>query len=192
MTVGGARVALLRGINVGGHRKVPMAELRTLLTDLGFGDVATYIQSGNVVFSGGPVDFVDAEESIVRAIADRFGFDVPVCVRDRSELVTALDRSTVLFPPSDDAGGPNDKRAHDKRVHVGFLSAVPVIERVAAIDSGRSPGDVVIVDGREAHVYYAVGAGSSKMTSDYIERTLDVAMTMRNLTTLRKLVDLVR
>lgn len=192
MTVGGARVALLRGINVGGHRKVPMAELRTLLTELCFDDVATYVQSGNAVFSGGPVDVVDAEGSIVRAIADRFGFDVPVCVRDRSELVTALDRSTALFPPSDDAGGPHDKRAHDKRVHVGFLSAVPVIERVAAIDPGRSPGDVVIVDGREAHVYYAVGAGSSKMTSDYIERTLDVAMTMRNLTTLRKLVDLVR
>lgn len=178
------RIALLRGINVGGHRKVPMADLRELLTGSGLDAVATYIQSGNVVFSGGPPDRGEVEAVISEAIHRRFGFEVPVIVREASALPIVLARSTELYPP--DHGDPT----HDKRVHVGFLSAAPTGAAVAAIDPARSPGDVAVVDGEHVHLSYRVGIGTSKLTGDSVERTLGVAVTMRNLATVRRLIDL--
>jgi uncharacterized protein (DUF1697 family) len=179
------RVALLRGINVGGHRKVPMAELRTVLTDrVGLIDVATYIQSGNVVFSGGSSNAGDVTSSISAAIVDHFGFDVPVVVRDADSLATLLARSAELYPVVDDV-------SHDKRVMVGFLTARPTAASVAAIDADRSPGDSIVVESDHAHIHYATGQSSTKLTGDYLERVLGVGMTTRNLATIRKLVGLV-
>ena len=182
------RVALLRGINVGGHRKVPMAELRTLLTDgVGLSDVATYIQSGNVVFSGGSANSGDVAPSvsaaISAAIAEHFGFEVPVVVRDADVLSTLLARSAELYPMVDDG-------SHAKRVMVGFLTAVPTADAVASIDADRSPGDLVVVEGDHAHLHYATGQSTTKLTGEYLERVLGVGMTTRNLATIRKLVDL--
>lgn len=178
-----SRIALLRGINVGGHRKVPMAELRTVLTDAGFDDVRTYIQSGNVVVVGGPATTAEVSVLIASAIADRWGFEIPVVVRDAGALPDVLRRSTELFPVI-------DADRHDKLVHVGFLTATPSPSAVAEIDPDRSPGDSVVVDGEHLHVSYGAGAGTSKLTGDYLERTLGVSVTMRNLTTVRKLIDL--
>lgn len=157
-----------------------MAELRALLSEAGFGDVRTYIQSGNVIVAGGRIDVGSA---ITSAIADRFGFDVPVVVRDVSVLPAVLQRSAELFPVV-------DAERHDKLVHVGFLSEIPDESAVAALDPDRSPGDTVVVDGEHAHVNYGAGAGTSKLTGDYLERTLGVRVTMRNLNTVRKLIDL--
>lgn len=180
------RIALLRGINVGGHRKLPMADLRALLADVGLTDVATYIQSGNAVFSAGPPSDAEVEALIADSIGVRFGFKVPVCVRSATDLVLALERSTELFSPAESPG----KNPHDKRVHIGFLSAAPDDVLVDALDPDRSPGDTVVVDGREAHICYEVGAGTTKLTGDYLERTLGVSVTARNLTTVRKLIAL--
>ena len=77
-------VALLRGINVGGNKKVPMAELRALGEKLGWRQVATYIQSGNVVFAGGG-GAAAAERALEQAIEKRFGFPVPVVVRTAAQ-----------------------------------------------------------------------------------------------------------
>jgi uncharacterized protein (DUF1697 family) len=178
------RIALLRGINVGGHRKVPMADLRAALTAVGLHDLSTYIQSGNVIFGGGPSDRDDVAALVSRVVEERFGFEIPVIVREATDLAVLLDRSTVLFPPADDDAG------HVKRVHVGFLSATPTEHAIAAIDPGRAPGDAAVVEGEHVHMAYAIGPGSSKLTGDYIERTLGVAVTMRNLATVRKLIDL--
>jgi uncharacterized protein (DUF1697 family) len=87
---------------VGGHRKVPMADLRTLLNDgVGLAEVATYIQSGNVVFSGGSSSAGDVASSIGAAIAVHFGFEVPVVVRDAAVMSTLLARSAELYPVAD-------------------------------------------------------------------------------------------
>jgi len=179
---------------------VPMADLRTLLTDhVGLTDVTTYIQSGNVVFSGpeatsgrssGQVDqgSESISQSISAAIADRFGFDVPVVVRESSLLDGLLARSAELFAPG--TGNSELDDTHDKRVMVGFLTAAPTADAVAAIDADRSPGDSVIVDGEHAHIQYATGQSSTKLTGDYLERVLGVGMTTRNLSTLRRVAAL--
>ncbi len=161
-----------------------MADLRMLLTDgVGFADVATYIQSGNVVFTGGGSSAGDVASAIGAAIADQFGFEVPVVVRDAAVLSRLLARSAMLYPVA-------DGDSHDKRVMVGFLTAAPTAAAVASIDPDRSPGDSVVVEGDHAHIHYATGQSSTKLTGDYLERVLGVGMTTRNLTTIRKLVDL--
>lgn len=166
-----------------------MADLRDVLACLpDIADVTTYIQSGNIVFSGGAPERADVEATIATAIETHFGFAVPVIVRDADDLPTVLDRSAALHPASSDG---TDSVAHDKRTLVGFLAAAPTDEAVAHLDPDRSPGDSVVVEGEHAHVCYAEGASSTKLTGDYIERTLGVGMTMRNLATVRKLAEMV-
>ncbi len=80
-------VAVLRGINVGGHRKLPMAELRALATELGLQNVETYVQSGNLVFDG---PGTGVSERLTGAIRDRYGFAVPVIVRTGRELAAIV------------------------------------------------------------------------------------------------------
>ena len=79
-------IALLKGINVGGHKKVPMADLRELLTKSGFENVQTYIQSGNVILQSSKSDISVIEKNIQESIMDHFGFEISVLVKTRSDL----------------------------------------------------------------------------------------------------------
>lgn len=161
-----------------------MAELRTLLADrVGLTNVATYIQSGNVVFSNGGATPEASAHAISTAIAEHFGFDVPVVVRSADTLITLLERSADLYPP-----GPDE--THAKRTMVGFLTAAPTDAAIGKVDPDRSPGDSVVVEEDHAHICYATGQSSTKLTGDYLERVLGVGMTTRNLATVRKLIDL--
>lgn len=170
-------MALLRGINVGGKRIVPMKELVSVVEQAGGREVSTYIQSGNVVLttsSGRP----DAR-ALARAIEARFGFPVPVVVRSHAELV----RCRAASPFADRASDP-------KHLHVSFLSAAPAQERALALDPSRSPGDEARVIGAELHLFLPSGVGKTKLTSDYLDRTLGVVGTIRNWATLQKLIAL--
>src|SRR5258708_21484096 len=118
-------VALLRGINVGGHNKVPMAELRQVVASLGHADVATYIQSGNVVFSTGETDTAALAEALEQAIAAAFGVRVRVVVFSRGELAQAMRAN----PYSDE---PNPRA-----VHAVFLSATPRPEVAGGVADAR-------------------------------------------------------
>lgn len=169
------RVALLRGINVGGHHKVPMAELRALFTELGCTAVKTLIQSGNVVYRH-PDDPSAAE--LAAAIQGRFGFAVPVMLRTPEELSAAIAR----YP----FGGPGVLPKHTR---IGFLDAVPSPDAVAALDPDRSPGDRFAVLGAEIHMLLPNGGAKSKLTADWFERKLKVVGTFRNLRTIQKIVD---
>ena len=90
----GRRVVLLRGINVGPNKRVPMAELRELFSDAGFSDLRTYVQSGNVVLSSDAAP-AELEEQSERLIAERFGFEVPVVSRTRDELAAVVKRNPL-------------------------------------------------------------------------------------------------
>lgn len=79
-------IALLRGINVGGYKKVPMAELRELLSKSGFENVRTYIQSGNIILQSSEDNPLKIERVIQQSMQSHFGFDVPVIVKTRSQL----------------------------------------------------------------------------------------------------------
>ena len=172
-------VALLRGINVGGHHKVPMAELRALFEQLGHTAVATYVQSGNVLFTSAAAD----EPTIVRAIAtalhDRFGFDIPVVVRTTDELATAAARHPYASAQPDDA-----------KLHLFFLAAAPAPEAIGKLDPARFAPDEFTLEGRHLYAHYPNGAGRSKLTNAPIERALGTTATARNWRTVTKLLAL--
>ena len=174
-------IALLRGINVGGHHKVPMKDLRAILAENGI-DARTYIQSGNVVFDG------EAEEKALAArlsalIEDRFGFAVPVILRTAEELENCRDRNP--FPLDEE---PTELRFRA----VLFLSESPNPEAVATLDPNRSPPDRFIVSGREIYVIYPNGSARSKLTNAYFDRALKTTVTARNWRTLLKLIEMGR
>lgn len=167
-------VALLRGVNVGGSNKVPMADLRAMFETNGLADAQTLIQSGNVVFraSGTEAALVTRIEA---AIAETFSLSITVMVRSKAHLAEVLANDPFADAP------PN-------LAHVAFLSAKPAAKAVAALDPDRSPPDAFEVHGREVYLHYPNGSGRSKLTGDYLERVLGVRATARNRNTVGRLL----
>ncbi|MYT73936.1 MULTISPECIES: DUF1697 domain-containing protein [unclassified Streptomyces] len=175
--------ALLRGINVGGNKKVPMAELRALVEGLGHQDVATYLQSGNVTFAAGGGDEDSLAADIELAIADRFGFPVDVLVRDHAYLVAVQD--ACPFPAAELEG---------KQLHVTYLSQAPDPERYAGIDlPAYAPEDFRLGD-RVVYLYAPDGLGRSKLAEQLGRPAVHKGLiaTSRNWNTVVKLVELTR
>lgn len=167
-------VALLRGVNVGGSNKVPMADLRAMFDANGLADAQTLIQSGNVVFRAG-----GAEAALVArieaAIAETFSLSITVMVRSKAHIATVLANDPFANAPP-------------KLAHVAFLSAKPATKAVASLDPDRSPPDGFRVRGREVYLHYPNGSGRSKLSGDYLERVLGVRATARNRNTVSKLL----
>ena len=180
MTATNTFVALLRGVNVGGKNLIPMAELRALLSSLGFEEVETYIQSGNVVFRSPAGDADDLSARIEREIASVFGIAPAVLLRTPTELEAIAGRNPYLG------------EANLSKLHVAFLDQSPAASVAAELDPGRSPPDEFTLSGREIYLHFPNGAGRSKLTIDYFERTLGVRATARNWNTLLKLLALCR
>jgi uncharacterized protein (DUF1697 family) len=177
MSSGKTFAALLRGVNLAGRNRVSMPELRSALEALGLEDVATYIQSGNVVFrsAGGAKTLAAAIEA---QVAEAFGIEVVVLLRTPAELAKVAD------------GNPFLREADPARLHVLFLSGKPSAKAVAQLDPERSPPDKFKLEGREIYLHTPNGFGRSKLTVDYFERRLGVAGTARNWKTVTKLVAL--
>ncbi len=173
-----ACVALLRGVNVGGRNRIAMTDLRGIVESLGHRDVATYIQSGNVVLAsdGGsdPADEDRLGESIRIAIAERLGLEVDVMVRGR----TALDRIVAAVPFPD---------ADPKQLLVAFLAESPTPEARQALETIEAAPEEVRVVGREAYLHLPNGVGRSVL-APLLERRLRVRATARNLNTVRTLL----
>jgi uncharacterized protein (DUF1697 family) len=173
-------VALIRGVNVGGHAKLPMAELRAGLSKLGFEQVSTLLQSGNIVLDPGKRRLADLPHDLETAIADNFGLAVRVFVRTRKELAAVTGAHPFLTADSDHS-----------RLHVVFLEKKPNVAKVGDLDPDRSPPDCFQVTGREIYLSYPNGQGRSKLGLDYFERVLGVAGTARNWNTVIKLLTMV-
>jgi uncharacterized protein (DUF1697 family) len=171
--------AFLRGINVGGKNSIPMAELKPALSALGFEDVVTYIQSGNVVFRSPSRAAGDVAADVERQIAQVFGVDVAVLVRTPAQLRKIAADNPFL-----------GKGADLSKLHVVFLDARPGKDAIAKLDPDRSPPDAFSVRGREIYLRLPKGAGRSKLTIDWFERALSVRATARNWKTLGKLIEL--
>lgn len=171
-------IALLRGINVGGRNKVPMAELRDLLTRRGFMDVRTYIQSGNVILrSDGRED--EIVERVHTAILERFDLEVPVIVR------TTRDFETVA------ASHPLSAVVDDPRfLMVAFLDREPGEPVQSRLDASEFAPDRFEGTGREIYLAYPNGSGRSKLSHTLLERRLGVTVTARNWKTVRALADM--
>jgi uncharacterized protein (DUF1697 family) len=174
----GRQIVLLRGINLGPNRRVPMPELRELLSGAGFEDVRTYVQSGNVVISS-DADPGELEERTERLIAEQFGFEVPVVVRTRDELAAVVERN----PLSDVAHDP-------KRYQVSFLGAEleeGVVERLTEL---AAPAERVLADGRELYAWHPDGVARSKLWAKLAGTGLGVKATARNWKTVTTLLEI--
>ena len=165
----GTHVALLRGVNVGGKNKLPMADLRAMFEIAGCEAVETYIQSGNVVFKAEAELATRIPGLIASAIEDRFGFRVPVVVRALDEL-----REVVTANPFLDAVDDT------KTLHVAFLADTPQDDRVAQLDPVRSPPDAFRVLGREIFLHCPNGMARTKLTNSYFDSKLETVSTVRN------------
>lgn len=171
-------VAFLRGINVGGHR-VKMDRLRELFAEMGFEDARTFIASGNVVFATRAGAPEAVEMRIEEALADALGYDVPTFVRSLDQVVRAYDRT---WP---DAGVPFESGAH----YVAFLKDSPATSAQVAFSELTSDDDVFRFDDRELHWFTRGRISESPLFGGPFERaSRDLAHTMRNVTTLRRLV----
>ena len=172
------QIVLLRGINVGGHRRVAMADLRALLNRLGYEDVQALLQSGNVVLTSG-VRADRLERQLEEQLEDEFGLDIQVVVRTRNELADVIERNPL-------AAVANDPARHV----VSFLSAAPaasVVRELAGIDV---PPEQFVVSGRELYVWHPNGINKSQLMKLLSEKRLGVTATARNWNTLTKLLAL--
>jgi uncharacterized protein (DUF1697 family) len=171
-------VALLRAVNVGG-RKLPMAELRALCGELGWQDVATYIQSGNVVFAAdGKAEAI--ETALEAAIAKRFGLAVPVIVRTAAQW--------AHYPP----GNPFPKAAKDEpnRLMLLLSKQAPAAGAAEAIEARAAAGERVRRAGDALWIHFPEGAGTSKLTPSLIDRAVGSPATSRNFNTVLKLQEM--
>ncbi|MBI2920056.1 MAG: DUF1697 domain-containing protein [Planctomycetes bacterium] len=165
-------VALLRGINVGGHRRVPMADLRALAEKAGFRDVATYIQSGNVVFTAGGGAGA-AGLKLEAAIEMKFGFPVDIVARTAAEWARYAAENPLLTASNKE---PN-------RVMLVLSKAPPAAGAVAALAARATAGEKLKAAGDAVWIHYPCGAGTSKLAGALVDRLLGSPSTARNWTT---------
>jgi uncharacterized protein (DUF1697 family) len=178
MAIDDARIALLRGINIGSRRRVSMPELRALLEALGYGDVRTLVQSGNVVFTSRAAP-ATLERKLEKEIEKQLGVDPKVVVRTRDELAAAIDANP--FPDTANAA---------KNLHVTFLAGEPDAEARETLEATDFGDDRLAFHGREIYIAYEDGMGRSELAKQLGRAKLGVAATDRNWNTVTKLMEM--
>jgi uncharacterized protein (DUF1697 family) len=171
-------VALLRGINVG-QNTLKMERLRQLWSELGFKNVTTYVQSGNVVFEaeGSPSSLPSAIEP---RLAGETRLPVAVLVRTPAELKSSISRNPFL----------KEKGIDQSRLHVTFLAGAPgkdALRKLTAVNAGP---DRFHLSGKEVYLYCPNGYGRTKLSNNALERVLSVKATTRNWNTVNKLYEI--
>ncbi|MBZ6192340.1 DUF1697 domain-containing protein [Streptomyces olivaceus] len=173
--------ALLRGINVGGARKLPMADLRALLEELGHGGVRTHLQSGQAVFTSEHGDEESLAAELARAIEKRFGFPVDVLVRDHAYLRAVAE--ACPFPAAD---------LEPKQLHVTYFSAPVDEERFAPVDRSAFRPEEFRLGDRALYLYAPDGLGRSRLAEVLARPRVNKGLTAttRNWNTVTRLVEL--
>ena len=173
-------LALLRGINVSGHNMIKMEALKTTLEAIGFENVQTYIQSGNV--------FVDSEDDNAAAVGFKikqeifkaFGHEVPVVVIGKSDLEACFKNNPFL----------KENDLDIKKIYVAFISTTLRSESINDLKISQVKPDQACVDASRIYIKYTVGAGKTRLDQKYIEKKLNVTATIRNWNTVTQLLQL--
>ena len=173
-------LALLRGINVSGHNMMKMEALKTTLEAIGFQNVQTYIQSGNV--------FVDTDEEnpaavgfkIKQEIFKTFGHEVPIVVIGKLDLEACLNNNPFL----------KEKDLDIKKLYMAFVSTTLRSDSINDLKISQFKPDEASIDGNRIYIKYAVGAGKTRFDQKYIEKKLNVTATIRNWNTVTQLLQL--
>ena len=170
-------LALLRGINVSGHNMMKMEALKTMLENIGFQNVRTYLQSGNV--------FVDSEEEaskvgfmIKQEIFKVFGYEVPIIVITKKDLELCFENNPYF----------KEKDIDTKKLYVAFVSTVLKKENINDLKISQFKPDEASIDGNRIFIKYDIGAGKTRLEGKYIEKKLNVIVTMRNWNTVTNLL----
>lgn len=173
-------IALLRGINVSGQKKIKMADLREHLAELPFQDIQTYIQSGNILFRAAASKPAQLAVRIREKILEKYGFEVPTLV------VTASYISTVL------ANNPfrDDPEIPDERIYLTFLAESPQAEYLKKLDEVDYSPEQFHLQNQVIYFYSPNSYGRAKMNNNFFEKKLKVAATTRNWRTSQKLIDM--
>jgi uncharacterized protein (DUF1697 family) len=173
-------ISILRGINLGGHKPVPMKGLQVLYESLGYEQVKTYIQSGNVAFSAKEKSPSAIKKAIEVAISQRFGFDVPVLVREQADIQRVLDGSPFL----------HEKGIEVDKLHVTFLDELPEQTCIDNLLTYDFTPDRFVLQGKEVFVYCPNGYGRTKLNNTFFESKLKVGATTRNWKTVNVLAEM--
>ncbi|HNW69117.1 MAG TPA: DUF1697 domain-containing protein [Bacteroidales bacterium] len=174
-------ISFLRGINVGGHKKILMSELKRCFEELGLKNVATYIQSGNVVFSTDEkIAPGELSKIIEHKIAESFGFEVPVIVRTYEQLQQITRKNPFL----------KNKMVNPEKCYVTFLSEQPLQELVNQISKLDFMPDEFLVAGHDVYLHIPDRYSDTKLSNDFFEKKLHVRATSRNWKTINTLVEM--
>ena len=175
-------ISFLRGINVGGHKKIKMDQLKVCYKSLGFKNVITYIQSGNVIFEVDETDPSKLENLIENKIEQTFGFSVTALIRTKIEFKRILENNPFLR-----------KRKEDIiKLNVTFLSETPSENSLEPIEKFRDKSEELLLAGKEIYLFFSNGLGRTKLSNTLMEKKLKVMTTTRNWKTVNKLYELVK
>lgn len=173
-------ISILRGINVGGNRMIKMDALRQLFTKLGFQNIQTYIQSGNVVFQTDKKGNTELESIISKAILATFTFEVPVIVKNLDELKAIVSNNPFL----------NDATKDIAHLHVTFLDVQPLQEHFDKIKDVTYQADEFCLIDKAIYLYCPNSYSNSILTNGFFENKLKVTATTRNWKTTNELVNI--
>jgi uncharacterized protein (DUF1697 family) len=174
-------ISILRGINVGGAKKILMNDLKEIYEGLGFREVITYIQSGNVIFQSG--DFISNElaaETIRNAIFKKYGYEVPVLMRTVEEMQNTLKNNPF----------PKNKNNNPEKMHVTLLAELPEQQQLEKIRKYDYSPDRFEIIGKDVFLYCPNGYGTTKLSNSFFESRLKVSATTRNWKTVNALVEI--
>jgi uncharacterized protein (DUF1697 family) len=174
-------IALLRGINVGGHNKIPMAELRSECADLGWDDVQSYIQSGNLVFKADTTP-ANLETELEGAIERKFGLSIPVIVRSRADWLAYVKGNPF----------PEASQREPNLVMLILSKAPPNQDAVEDLREYALNDERIVQVGDALWIHYPGGSGRSKLSPARLDRLVGSTVTARNWRTVLKLDELVR
>ncbi|MFT5754852.1 MAG: hypothetical protein ACI9FW_000655 [Flavobacterium sp.] len=173
-------LALLRGINVSGHNMIKMDALKSMLEKIGFQNIETYIQSGNVFLETEDENAQSVGFTIKQEIVKQLGFDVPTIVINKSDLEKCLINNPFF----------KEKDLDTKKLYVAFISKELNNNALNDLKISQFKPDEAFIDGNRIYMKLETGAGNTKLTQKYIEKKLNVTATSRNWNTVNKLLEM--
>jgi uncharacterized protein (DUF1697 family) len=175
-------ISILRGINVSGQKLIKMEALRKTYENLGFNNVTTYVQSGNVIFTGEDYNHEELAQKISRQIENEFGFEVPVIVFSIDKLKKVIDGNPFRI----------DSNKDHSFLHVTFLSSKPKSCDTKTITEKKQYGEEIAYFDNIVYLYCPDGYGKTRLNNNFLEMKLKVSATTRNWKTTNELYKMAR
>lgn len=172
-------IAILRGINVGGKRKLLMDDLKKIFSSLGYSNVTSYIQSGNVIFDSSDNNLAQIEEEIQEAILKNLGLEIPVIIRSTAQFKSIVEKNPF-----------RKENIKIESLYLTFLKEQPAQEHLNKIKDLDFSPDKFIIDHKEAFLCCPGKYHKSKLSNTFFEKKLKVGATTRNWKTILKLLEL--